>query len=243
MHYMSNIFINEKYLLLDLGGTIIDIKEEFEVYTKNGIEKLYYKVNPNIHKNYFCDTMLEIRNRIRYLAKSRDIEFDFRYFIDYSFKKLKIRTDNISIRELENLYVKEELKISDIFPDVIDFLKNAKKKKKILIATTNNFSSLLVNMLLEKFYIKKYFNYIFISGDIGLRKPNVNFLNELSTKYKLSLNYTNTIIFGDSVNDDIKCGIRKKIKTCHVIRKKRDEILYVEKPNYCINNFNKVCLV
>ena len=182
MHYMSKIFINEKYLLLDLGGTIIDIKEEFEVYTKNGIEKIYYKLKPNIPKNFFCDTMFEIRNRIRYLAKLRDIEFDFRYYINSSFKELNIRTDNISIRELEDLYVKEELKISYMFPDVIDFLENAKKKKKFLIATTNNFSSLLVNMLLEKFYIKKYFKYIFISGDIGLRKTNVNFLNELSTK-------------------------------------------------------------
>ena len=130
------------------------------MYTKNGIEKIYYKLKPNIPKIFFCNTMFEIRNRIRHLAKLRDIEYDFQYYINCSFEELNIRTDNINIRELEDLYVKEELKISYIFPDVMDFLENAKKKK--FLSQLPIISHSISKYVTRKINIEKYFKYIFI---------------------------------------------------------------------------------
>lgn len=61
--------------------------------------------------------------------------------------------------------------------------------------------------------IEKYFDGIFISGEIGYEKPSIKFF-EYATDHIKEFDKKNTLIVGDSLSSDMKGGIDFGIDTC-----------------------------
>ena len=61
--------------------------------------------------------------------------------------------------------------------------------------------------------IEKYFDGIFISGEIGYEKPSIKFF-EYAAEHIKEFNKNKTLIVGDSITSDMKGGIDFGIDTC-----------------------------
>ncbi|MBU1202286.1 MAG: HAD family hydrolase [Nanoarchaeota archaeon] len=98
--------------------------------------------------------------------------------------------------------------LSKPFPDTVSTLQDLKKDYKlVLISNTDNLS---VPQLLDKFDLRKYFDEIVLSCDVGMLKTDKKMF-ETALK-KLKLKKTQVVMIGDSIPTDIegakKAGIR-----------------------------------
>lgn len=204
--------IPHKNLLLDIGGTLVSINESFEEYTRRAIANIFpfFKSSSNHNKSVFIDDVLAIRNSIRAKAHESLVEFSFEYFI----KKVAFDLDLellSSIEQIEKEYIKAELEITSLNDGVLDFLQKAKAKGKRIIIATNNFSASHVNELLDLFSMRTYINDVFISGEMGVRKPSAAFIDTICER--LVLNKVDCIIFGDKLSMDIKAANNSGIES------------------------------
>ncbi|MFH1589379.1 MAG: HAD family hydrolase [archaeon] len=95
------------------------------------------------------------------------------------------------------------------YPETIAVLEELKKKKYKLVLISNT-DSLSIPQVLDKFDLRKYFDEIVLSFDVGILKTNKKMF-EAPLK-KLKLKKTDVVMVGDSIPTDIegakKAGIR-----------------------------------
>lgn len=204
--------ISHKNLLLDIGGTLVSINESFEEYTRRAIANTFpfFKSSSILNKNEFIEDVLSIRNSIRAEAHESLVESSFEYFI----KKVAFDLDLellSSVDQIEKEYIKAELEITSLNDGVLDFLEKAKDKGKRIIIATNNFSAHHVKELLDLFSMRSYINYVFISGEMGVRKPSAAFIDTICER--LALNKMDCIIIGDKLSMDIQAANNSGIES------------------------------
>ncbi|NTV22796.1 MAG: HAD family hydrolase [Nanoarchaeota archaeon] len=213
---------NKKVLLFDLGVTICDIPIEprwkeinhagiMSVFLKLGLdEKLSKKRLGELAYGFVAS-----KERLRKLAKENYAEYEIKQQIKVFLDEagIKIRLSRKLLYELEMLYVWPELEISELFDGAAHVLKKLKKTHQMYILS-NNVSSVLVREILKKHRIGGYFNGVFVSADLGMRKPDVRFLeNTLKT---ISASPEDCIIIGDRLNQDIIMANRMNISSVFV---------------------------
>ena len=108
-----------------------------------------------------------------------------------------------------------------LFVDTINVLNNLKKKYKLCIVT--NGDVLEQNKKIKYTGLKKYFQGIVISSEIGYSKPEKEIF-EIACN-KMNVEPKNCVMIGDRYKTDIEGGINAGIKTIWVNRKE-------EKINY-----------
>lgn len=210
----------QQVLFLDIGGTLVDITEPYEVYTKRAISKMVSHVKPEIDTKEAMDIAWEVRCKIREQAHTTLREYDFFQFGIEVMKHWGISERNYQ-PTMEAAYIEAELQITRCFEDTIDFLTRARAAGKRIIALTNNFSSLHVETLLDRFGLRPFFNDIFISASLGLRKPSTELMEKVLDASKVYRQ--DAIIIGDKVNMDVEAGIRSGVASCLVARGTRPE--------------------
>jgi len=232
--------IKEKYLLIDIGDTLMSINEPFDVYTKRAIGYIYDRLNPAVTKDKFVKYVFNYRNEIRKRAHQSMIEMPATEFLTNILMHYNLKATDKLIEELEKEYIKAETEVTTLFSDTIFFLERVKENRKVLIAVTNNFSRRLVLLLLIKFGIINYFSNIYISGDIRYRKPHAGFLNTvcLSENIKKS----DCIMIGNNIKLDVMAGKNSGIKTCLINRDNKERSVLTKEicPDYTIKNLNEV---
>ena len=109
------------------------------------------------------------------------------------------------------------------FPETIEALEKLKKYKLALICNTDPFS---VEAVLDKFDLRKYFNSIILSYEVGCLKTDKK-LYETALK-KLKVKKDEAIMVGDSMETDIKgaenAGISPILIDRHGKREYKDKI-------------------
>ncbi len=101
------------------------------------------------------------------------------------------------------------------FPETLEVLEELKKDYKLaLISNTDNLS---VPQLLDKFDLKKYFDEISLSCDVGMLKTDKKMFADLLKKLKLKK--SEVVMVGDSIPTDIKGAEKAGIKGVLVDRR------------------------
>lgn len=215
---MKMVHIEQDVLLLDIGGTLVDITEPYDVYTQRAVSNVVDFVQPEMEVEEAIRIALDVRRKIREQAHKSMEEINFLAFTANVFLKWGIsKWKDQDIIEAE--YIKAELEITERFDDTIGFLEKARSADKKIIALTNNFSTLHVETLLDRFGMKAYFDDIFISASLGLRKPSAELMDVVFGQ--LNIPRTEAIIIGDKVEMDVEAGIRSGVKTCLIARGER----------------------
>jgi HAD superfamily hydrolase (TIGR01549 family) len=220
--------LNQDIIFLDIGGTLVEIQEHFDDYTKRAIENIFpFFELKNTSKNSFTEEAFAIRNEIRANAHQTLYEYSFNDFLELICQKFEIRIKDLDTEAVELSYIESELSITNIFNDTLNFLKELKSKNKRVFAATNNFSEMHVKELLKKFQITEYFDGLFISGNINVRKPSPDFFHHLVKS--LSATTEDTIMIGDNIDLDYFGALDFGMKSILVNRHKshfEKEILY-----------------
>ncbi|MDD2636364.1 MAG: YjjG family noncanonical pyrimidine nucleotidase [Bacteroidales bacterium] len=188
-----------KHIFFDLDRTIWDFDANSletiqEIFTKhklirystfNDFHKIYREINDNLWRDYRDNkiTKDELSWQRFYLTN--------KYFgnINESLSK-SMSKDYISISPTK----------TQMLPNAIPTLEYLQKKYKLHIIT-NGFTDVQYNKL-ENCGIKKYFNSIFTSEEVGCNKPNTKFFNY--SLLKTGANTSNSIVIGDDIEVDIK---------------------------------------
>lgn len=104
------------------------------------------------------------------------------------------------------------------FPETIKVLEELKKKYKLaIIANTDNIS---LDPVLDKFDLRKYFDAIILSYDIGHLKSDVQMFEETLNKLGIKKK-KDCIMVGDSIESDMAGAAKAKIDAILIDRKNR----------------------
>ena len=193
-------------LFLDLDNTLLDFnKAEYfaarRLFIKHGLPyndeniKEYSKINLSYWKRFESGE----------IAKN-DI-FENR-FIDYC-NMFDKKADTAQMAKDYFGFLSEGHFTIDGATDILDYLKSKGYK---LYVTTNGVALTQYKRIKDS-GLKPYFEYVFISEEIGFQKPNKKYfefiLNRITQKDKSKI-----LIIGDSQSSDILGGINIGIDTC-----------------------------
>ena len=206
-----------KYLLFDVDGTLLD----FDKAEQYALEYTF--------RHYDIPLTYEINQRYEEINKKlwKDFENGLidKKTVVYSrfvllFKEFNIPVDGIAF---EDDYQKALGQGYFVLPHTIEVL-SALYQKYPLYVVTNGVSQTQYSRL-EGTDIKKYFQNIFVSEDIGHQKPSKEYF-DYCFKNIDKIDLSKTLIIGDSLSSDIQGGINAGIDTCwfnpHHLKKPQD---------------------
>lgn len=187
-----------KVIVFDLWNTLVwddseDIQEEIASALMFPDRKSFWKYCDK----HFFDKKQKFTDFLTQLAKTRDLD-----------KKTTDRIVELWIGSRKN---------TRVYPHTIPTLEKLKKRYKLVLLSNTAYEE--GNMALEKFNLRKYFDVIIISCEIGLAKPNPEF-------FKLVLNRFNVepfevCIIGDDYELDIIPSKKIGFKTILLDRKNK----------------------
>ena len=224
---------DKKHLLFDLHGTLCDVpihSGNWWDINKRGIEKVFKRLN--LHKRVtaeefevLLENFVQEKARLRKVAKQTLQEFDVKKQITDYFEKIKksnprIREDleimGLSedlLVELDYIFMSTEFEICSLFEGAKKIVEDLSKKYTLYLLC-NNASGALVEKTIDDFGLKKYFKDVFISSEIGFRKPHNNFATEFFKK--TGIKKEDCVMIGDRLNQDIHIANKLGIPSIHV---------------------------
>lgn len=133
-------------------------------------------------------------------------------------QEFKIKPTQELLDKLVGMWNKNKL-LAKPYPDTIPALEKLKKKYKIiLISNTDCFS---VDSVMEKYDMKKLFDAIVLSYDVGMLKTNPEMFEKALKKVKVKKG--DAIMVGDSIESDISGAENAGIKAILIDRNNKRE--------------------
>lgn len=190
-------------LLLDLDNTILDFdkaeeKALSEVFTKYNIpdteenRKRYYSINIEYWKKY----------ELHQIERERLLSLRFEDF----FSLFSIKVDGKIVNDYYFSYLSQGV---FFIKNSIEFLKKCKEKGLTILIASNGVGS-VQKPRINKIGLKKYFDKIYLSEEIGYNKPDVEFFYSILKDYPFK---ERMVMIGDSLSSDIQGGINFGIPT------------------------------
>ena len=194
----------KKLLIFDLDNTILD----FEMSESYALKKVFENHNIVFTKDMYKDFV--VFNEKLWKAREKEeissMELRQQRFKNF-FKKYNIDIDPWKFElEYEDILLKNVFFIKDSI-DVIEKLS----KKYILVIATNGIKHIQEKRL-DVSGVRKYFDNIFISDDIGYNKPQKKFFDYIFERYK-DIKKENIVMIGDTLSSDIKGAKISNIKS------------------------------
>lgn len=192
-------------ILLDVDGTLLDFKasEDYalkKTFASHGIhltEKIktrYHAINTNLWKQYELGKI------------DRDTVLYTRF--DTLSQEFQLDLDGISF---ENQYQTLLGEGHYLLPDALELVQYLHQHYDLYVVT--NGVEQTQKKRLAASTLDQYMKGIFISGQIGYQKPQIEYF-EYCFSHIPNITLEKTLIIGDSLSSDIQGGINAKIDTC-----------------------------
>lgn len=184
-----------KAVILDFGGTLADGGLDWDPYhetIRSYLSSHGYFIQMNVMKKALREALAELN---RYRAKGKEMTFEDVYAIFLS--NLEVRYDREMLNYLHDNFRKHYR--TQYFSCVEDVLTELSSKYKV--ALLSNTMSDQPKIILREAGFDKYFEAIYCSRDLGVRKPNPKIFDIVLKE--LGVNPVNTVHVGDSVEADM----------------------------------------
>ena len=208
-------------LFFDLAGTLCDIpigniwEQINQAGFRNVLENFgYLQLADSSKATALIDSFVSQKALLRKIAKHTLEEFYLGKQVSDFFLK-EIQKDDIlkkclknidlsaaqTLIEFDELFMKPELDITVPFTNAVKVLNKLSKRYSMYLLS-NNSSQKLVEKIVDKIGIGRFFKKIYISCDIGWRKPHREFIKPILDELKI--NTANIAMIGDRLNQDIQ---------------------------------------
>lgn len=218
-------------LLFDADETLFDFKKSEREAFKNSMIELGINYDENYHFKIYKDINTAIWKELEEgLITQAKLKIErFKRLSD----SLKLEFD---ANEFANTYMKHLADCSFLLDGAEELVKELSKSYKLSIIT--NGLTTVQTKRIKQSIIAKYFDYVVISEEISISKPNPKIfeyaLNSIGHADK-----SKVLMIGDSLTSDIKGGINFGIDTC--LYKPNKNINNTEiKPTYEVSNFEEL---
>ena len=218
---------NKKYkaVIFDLHFTLIRLNPSRGVVYQNVLKRYGLRCQPKKIKRAFNDVWKEYGDKrisIEHSKHYNDKKIE-KWWLDFHHRMLiKLGYNNKSKSILINTAISNKFytnpKMHRVYADAKKILKILKIRKTKLALVTNGYKS--TQRIIDGLGIKKYFNCIIISSDVGISKPNPKIFQLVAKKFNLKLE--EILCVGDSYPTDI---VGAKLAGCGaaiIDRKNRD---------------------
>lgn len=193
------------YILLDVDDTLLDFQRSQNESIKNAFKLQNIEITDEILNKYSELNVQLWKDYEKNIITTKEI-FDTR------FQKLSdmfnLGVDGIEIEKQFRLYLNESAHLID---GTLEFLNKIKKDYTLIIVTNGKKETQKSRLKISG--LDKIFDYIFISEEVGYKKPEIEFF-EYVEKNVLGFDKSKAIIIGDSLTSDIQGGINFSIDTC-----------------------------
>lgn len=219
-----------KYILFDLDDTLLDFQKA---------QKLAFK---KLLKNYNIDYSEELYSVYNTMNKEFWKKFELGEITSEELKSARFEKffshigKSISGKECDEEYRKYLAMGDQLFKGVTVILEKLSKSHVLCVAT--NGIALTQKTRLKNNDLNKYFSNIFISEEIGYKKPDKEFFDHIFKQLKIK-DKSEVIIIGDTLSSDILGGKNSGIATCWINSKKLPIDKNIE-PTYILESVNDI---
>ncbi len=221
-------------VFIDIDNTLLDFDEYVKQTMAAGFDKFALKK----YEPYMYDIFTEENNNFWRMIERDELTFEKLKKIRWNtiFARLGIQSDG----EIFEKYFGDALNESAIpVCGAKEMLEKLSEKYIICAASNGPYFQQLHR--LEKAEMKKYFDYFFISEDIGASKPSRDFYDRAFSRLcdgeKREIPPENTVMLGDSVTSDMAGGAGYKMKTCFY---KRSGNAVCDFADACVSDLRRV---
>ncbi len=215
-----------KHLLFDADNTLFDFTQgEYETFKILG-KKYNFEVNPTLMDEY------HIINKACWKA----------------YEEGSLSQDKLRVLRFENFINHFNLNIDPIemeesFTNILSKQNHLIKDSHFVLSSLKNKGyniQMITNGLVEAQYgrlkstdIEKYFTNIFISGEMGCQKPDIEYFDIVLNK--LDANKDDCLVIGDRLESDILGAMKSKIDSVW-LNLKKDKLPLDFKPTFIIKD-------
>jgi HAD superfamily hydrolase (TIGR01549 family) len=218
-----------KAITFDFGGTLVHGSLDKDNY-KEALVDYFFRLGFSGGKDRINEARKAMRKRLRKAhEKNRELRFEDLYqglLFDLELHPTYKRLDYI----LQLYYSFFRI---DFVPGVKEMLINLGGKYKLAIIS--NVTSNISSFVLKKYDIRQYFDYVVLSRDLGIRKPDPEIFN--FTLQNIGVKSYETIHVGDSLEQDIQGAKNVGIKTVWI---KGDEGMQNIQPDFMISEVTEL---
>ncbi|MDO4197889.1 MAG: YjjG family noncanonical pyrimidine nucleotidase [Erysipelotrichaceae bacterium] len=221
-----------KAILWDVDGTLLDFLAQEEAAIRNCFKQMNLgECDDEMLKDYsYINSTYWPRMERGELTKkevlvNRFVEFFGKYGIDTSLAE-----------KFNSLYQTKLGETIRFMPNGLEVVRNL-KGKLIQCAATNG-TKMAARRKLSLSTLDQYFEYIFISEEVGYEKPRIEYYDVILDTLK-GIDKSEILMIGDSLTSDMQGGNNAGVKTCfyNPSGKKYETDLRID---YEINNLNEV---
>lgn len=223
-------FMKYKHLLFDADNTLFDFTQgELETFKILG-KKYNFDVNSKLMQEYhFINKACWKAYEEGSLSQDRLRVLRFENFINH----FNFKIDPI---EMEKDFTQILSKQNHLIKDSHFVLSTLKNKGYNIVLITNGLVEAQYGRL-EATDIKKYFSDIFISGELGCQKPDVEYFDIVLKKIKA--NTDECLVIGDRLESDILGAMKSDLDSAW-LNLKKDELPEEYKPTYIIKELKSL---
>ena len=213
---------NIKVVFLDIDNTLLD----FDMAIRTGIEDGFKKFNLGAFSEEMFTTFERINSGLWERLQRKEITFqqikDTRF--NLVFKELGVDFDGIKFETNFREFLFNYAYPVDGAIELLNYLKN---KGYIICAASNGPLNQQHNRL-EVGKMRQYFDYLFISEDIGYSKPNKEFFDVCFSRMDNVYTSDQCVMIGDSLSSDIQGANNYGIKSIFFNKHKIHKPLTIE---------------
>ncbi len=219
-----------KFVFLDIDDTVLDFHKAEAEALKKTLRHLELEPTEAVVARY--SEINDAQWKLLEQGKLTRAEVKYRRFA-ILFDELGVVRD----AEHARLYYEETLSHGHFFMPGAEALLESLFGKYALYAVSNG-TTAVQNGRMESAGIKRYFQKIFLSEEIGAVKPDPLFFDRCFAEIP-EFDREQAIILGDSLTSDIQGGIHAGIKTCHYCPRGAVEYTSI-RPDFTVTSLDEV---
>lgn len=191
-----------KDLYIDLDDTLTDTS----TWEKQALIDAYNKFNIPVN-THTIETFVHINNSLWQQLQQGLIKLEDLSPTRFALTLKVLDRNDIEINDI-NTYYKDVFSLKPLFKKTKYTLKRLSKDYRLFLIT-NGYTDIQTKCI-KNTDIEKYFSQIFISQQLKVNKPSIEYMNIIRTKVE-DFNASKSLIIGDSLSSDIalanNCGI------------------------------------
>lgn len=213
-----------KSVIFDLYGTLMNI------HTDEGKDS-FWKNLAKAFKSYKEYQPMELKSEYLKLCKELEKEKEEIEILDVFhilYPTGDVNKIAITFRKLSTVFIRPYFGVKRLLKKL--------KSEGYKIYLLSNAQASFTKWELSKFNLEPLFDGIFLSSDLGIKKPNMAYYNKLIEKY--SIDVLNAIMIGNDYNNDILPAKELGLKTIYI---ESNQSYFVETDDKIINfSYKKV---
>ena len=218
-----------KVVGFDLDGTLCDFQNVMRLSLKFTLDKILEKV-PECSDFLTIEKMIEIRNQVAEENRGKPINLEetrLRAFRK-TLKHCGVVDEEFAV-SLNELYLKHRFEDTTLFDEVLSTLERLRQRYLLCVISNGNSYP-------RKLGLEKYFEFIILSQEVGIQKPDPRIF--VLAVHKAGCMSNEFLYVGDSQEDDIVGAGEAGVHVVWLNRKNEVRRLNIPRPDYEITTLS-----